>query len=105
MSLLLVKTREAYLPTILFIPEKGRRRYAPERKSTQREYQSVKTNMQIICITCNPDVLEKETELRSIRLVLLVHLLEDRRIWSGPQAKGRPGNSLRGLSARPAALY
>ena len=42
MSLLLVNTREAYLPTILFIPEKGRRRYAPERKSTQREYQSVR---------------------------------------------------------------
>ena len=39
--------------------------------------------MQIIYITCNPDVLEKETEMRSIRLVLLVHLLEDRRIWRG----------------------
>ena len=24
---------------------------------------------------------------------------------SGPQAEGRPGNSLRGLPARPAALY
>ena len=39
--------------------------------------------MQNICITGNPDALEKETELRSSRLVLLVHLLEDRGIWGG----------------------
>ena len=42
-----------------------------------------KPTCKIICITSNPDVLEKESELRSIRLVLLVHLLEDRRIWRG----------------------
>ena len=83
MSLLLVKTHEAYLPTILVIPEREKKICTRVQEHTKGIPKSEKPTCKIICITSNPDVLEKETELRSIRLVLLVHLLEDRRIWRG----------------------